>query len=309
MSERSDLMRDRPGPDVLPDVLTMAAVRAASPSRLVAGGEWAVRFSGYPHAKVMTVLSGSCWLRPDGAAPVRLRAGDCYLVGRNAAYVTASDLDTAPQAAHPIFAHAVDGVAHAGAEPDTGLLGGSLDFVDPTAAALLDGLGSALIGDARTAGVVSATLRLLADETATARPGGGAMRQHLTQILYVQVLREVLATGGESPRWLAAFADPQVGAALAAMHGAPDRPWTVASLAAEARMSRTVFATRFRTLVGLSPMDYLLRRRITGAEGDLADGRRTVAAVASRWGYGSESAFSAAFKRVTGRSPAQGRTR
>lgn len=65
---------------------------------------------------------------------------------------------------------------------------------------------------------------------------------------------------------------------------------------------------RFKALVGLSPMDYLLHRRISGATRELAEGR-TVASVAARWGYGSESAFSAAFKRVTGVSPASSRTR
>ncbi|MEV6904195.1 AraC family transcriptional regulator [Amycolatopsis sp. NPDC051372] len=299
MSERSELVLDRPDP--LADVLSMAAVRPALPARLTAGGEWAVRFGG-SHPKVITVTAGSCWLLPEGGAPVSLAAGDTYLVGRDAAYVTASTPDVAPVEARSVFT-GTDG--HTGAASDVTLVGATLDFADPAVAVLLEDLGSSMrITDPDTA--LSSTLRLLAFET-TGRPGGGAMREHLTQILSLHVLRALLGAGAQ-PAWLSGFRDPAIGAALAAMHRRPAFGWTVARLAAEARLSRTVFATRFKALVGLSPMDYLLHRRISGATRELAEGR-TVASVAARWGYGSESAFSAAFKRVTGRSPASSRTR
>jgi AraC-like DNA-binding protein len=119
------------------------------------------------------------------------------------------------------------------------------------------------------------------------------LRWHLTQVLCLQILRNVGMPGQ----------DQQIGAALAAMRDRPGFGWTVARLAAEAGLSRTVFATRFKAQVGLAPMEYLLRQRIDGASRELASGR-TVASVAARWGYASESAFSAAFKRVTGRRPA-----
>lgn len=301
MSERSELVLDRPDP--LAGVLSMADVRPALPARLTAGGDWAVRFGG-SHPKVITVTAGSCWVLPEGSAPVFLTAGGCYLVGRDAAYVTASTPDVAPIEARSVFA-GNDG--RAGSAADVALVGATLDFTDPAAAVLLEDLGSsARITDPDTAEVLNSTLRLLAFETA-GRPGGGAMREHLTQILSLHVLRSLLGADAR-PAWLAGFRDPAIGAALAAMHRRPAFGWTVAHLASEAHLSRTVFATRFKALVGLSPMDYLLHRRISGATRDLAEGR-TVASVASRWGYGSESAFSAAFKRVTGRTPASSRGR
>ncbi|WP_432850081.1 AraC family transcriptional regulator [Amycolatopsis sp. CA-161197] len=301
MSERSELVLDRPDP--LAGVLSMADVRPALPARLTAGGDWAVRFGG-SHPKVITVTAGSCWVLPEGSAPVFLTAGGCYLVGRDAAYVTASTPDVAPIEARSVFA-GNDG--RAGSAAEVALVGATLDFTDPAAAVLLEDLGSsARITDPDTAEVLNSTLRLLAFETA-GRPGGGAMREHLTQILSLHVLRSLLGADAR-PAWLAGFRDPAIGAALAAMHRRPAFGWTVARLASEAHLSRTVFATRFKALVGLSPMDYLLHRRISGATRDLAEGR-TVASLASRWGYGSESAFSAAFKRVTGRTPASSRGR
>ncbi|WP_326568525.1 AraC family transcriptional regulator [Amycolatopsis rhabdoformis] len=301
MSERSELVLDRPDP--LADVLSMADVRPALPARLTAGGEWAVRFGG-SHPKVITVTAGSCWLLPEDGAPVALSAGDTYLVGRDAAYTTASTPDVAPIEARKLF---TGQAATVGSSAETSLVGATLDFADPAAAVLLEEFGSSVrITDPDTAEVLNSTLRLLAFETA-ARPGGGVMREHLTQVLSLHVLRSLLAPDAP-PAWLTGAGDTAISAALAAIHRRPAFGWTVARLAAEAGLSRTVFATRFKALVGLSPMDYLLHRRISGATRDLAEGR-TVASVAARWGYGSESAFSAAFKRVTGRSPAGSRTR
>ncbi|MFI5612343.1 AraC family transcriptional regulator [Amycolatopsis sp. NPDC051903] len=303
MSERSELVLDRPDP--LSDALSMAAMRPSDPASLTAGGDWAVRFGGAAHAKVITVTAGSAWLVPEDAAPVLLAPGDCYVVGRDAAYVTASAPDVPPVESRSLF---VGSAGRVGSAADTSLVGGTLDFADPAVAVLLEDLGSsARIADAHTAAVLNSTLRLLAFETSAAQPGGTVMREHLTQILSLQVLRSLLGAA-DAPGWLGAFRDPAVGAALTAMHRRPGEAWTVARLAAVAGMSRTVFATRFKALVGLAPMDYLLHRRMTGAARELADGR-TVAAVAARWGYGSESAFSAAFKRVTGRSPASTRSR
>ncbi|MFI6350062.1 AraC family transcriptional regulator [Streptomyces sp. NPDC050560] len=303
MSDRPESVLDRPEGAALDGVLAMAAVRPAAPAQLAAGGRWSVRFDRHPYAKVITVLSGSCWLRPEGHAPVRLAAGDCFLAARDSGYVTASDLGLSPEPSGPLFSRAVDGVATAGEAPETRLLGGTIDAADPATAALLEGLGPTRVDDPYTASVIQSTLRLLAGERRAERPGGEAMGLHLTRVLHLQLMRHLLASGDGAPRLLAAFRDPGVGAALVAVHREPARAWTVAALAAEASMSRTVFAARFKSRVGMAPMEYVLRRRVAGAASDLAAGR-TVAATAARWGYGSESAFSAAFKRVTGRSPA-----
>ncbi|MBC6462229.1 helix-turn-helix transcriptional regulator [Actinomadura sp. HBU206391] len=92
------------------------------------------------------------------------------------------------------------------------------------------------------------------------------------------------------------------------MHQRASHRWTVGELAMAVGMSRSTFALRFKTLVGLPPLDYLLRWRVRAAERALRDGNRTVASVAAEWGYASESAFSNAFKRITGQPPARYRT-
>ncbi|MFG1922051.1 AraC family transcriptional regulator [Cryptosporangium sp. NPDC048952] len=288
MSERSDRVRDRSG-DVLPDALAMVGARAARSSTFAGGGDWALRFAGSRHAKVVAVEQGTCWVRTGSADPVLLRAGDAYLLS-GVDYVTASDPGLRPRDG---ASAAVDPARYeAGSGATTvRMVGSSFDFVHADGARLLlDGLPAAR----KLRPGIAATISLLAAEAATGGRAGEALRWHLSQSLYLQVFRSSALAG--------ALREPGIGDALLALHERPAEPWTVARLATVAGLSRTVFATRFTALIGVPPMRYLLRRRIAGAETDLAAGR-TVASVAGRWGYASESAFSAAYKRVTGHPP------
>lgn len=61
----------------------------------------------------------------------------------------------------------------------------------------------------------------------------------------------------DAPGWFHALGDDTVGPVLRAMHESPDKPWTLASLARVAGVSRTTLATRFTRLVGTPPLTYL----------------------------------------------------
>jgi AraC family transcriptional regulator, alkane utilization regulator len=97
--------------------------------------------------------------------------------------------------------------------------------------------------------------------------------------------------------------DPIAGQALAALHAEPRGAWTVERLAHAAGVSRSILAERFTEMVGEPPMQYLALWRMQLASRLLRDGGR-VAEVAAAVGYDSEAAFSRAFKKLVGRSPA-----
>ncbi len=123
-------------------------------------------------------------------------------------------------------------------------------------------------------------------------------------MMLVQALRLYLAEGvGRSVGWLFALADPQMAAAIGAMHADPGAHWTLQALAGRAGMSRSSFAQKFKAAVGSSPMDYLTRWRMLLAGDRLANGAEPVSVIALSLGYDSESAFSTAFKRVMGCPP------
>lgn len=91
--------------------------------------------------------------------------------------------------------------------------------------------------------------------------------------------------------------------ALDAMHRDPAAPWTVATLATEAGLSRAAFARRFTALVGQPPLGYLTWWRMTTAARLLKTTDAPLRAVASQVGYVSEFAFAHAFKRTHHTAP------
>jgi AraC-like DNA-binding protein len=149
------------------------------------------------------------------------------------------------------------------------------------------------------------TLRFTINEARTARPGNAAMLGRLTELMFVEILREYMhrlpaGHGG----WLAGLNDPHVGKALRLMHANPARDWTVDDLAREVAASRSVLAQRFTDLVGEAPMRYLAGWRMQLAKQMMREGARNIQDVANRCGYESEAAFNRAFKRATGSPPA-----
>jgi AraC-like DNA-binding protein len=125
--------------------------------------------------------------------------------------------------------------------------------------------------------------------------------------MFVEAIRERIAAQEPGDGWLAGLGDAFVGRALAALYADPARGWTVGTLAREAGASRTTLTDRFSRFCGLAPMAYLTHWRMQLAARRLAEGGETVGRIAFDVGYGSEAAFSRAFKRVAGVSPAKWR--
>ena len=149
------------------------------------------------------------------------------------------------------------------------------------------------------------TLKFTVNEARAARPGNVAMLGRLTELMFVEILREYMQRlptnqGG----WLAAVNDPNVGKALRLLHANPVRDWTVDDLAREVALSRSVLAQRFTELVGEAPMRYLANWRMQLAKQMMREGTHNIQEVAARVGYDSEAAFNRAFKRATGSPPA-----
>jgi len=93
------------------------------------------------------------------------------------------------------------------------------------------------------------------------------------------------------------------------MHEKPARNWTIEELAKDVGLSRSVLAERFANLVGIPPMYYLAKWRMQIASGLLSGGNTNIAGIAAEVGYGSEAAFSRAFKKLVGIPPSAWRHR
>ena len=105
----------------------------------------------------------------------------------------------------------------------------------------------------------------------------------------IQSIRVWLDAQQVTTGWLGALREPQIGAAITAVHREPGRPWTVATMAHEAAMSRSAFSARFTEVVGEPAMQYVTRFRMHVAADRLGYGRATVREVAAELGYDSEA--------------------
>lgn len=148
-------------------------------------------------------------------------------------------------------------------------------------------------------------LDLLFSEVDAGLCGQRVIIDRLFEVVLMQLFRWILDHTDElglPAGLLTGLADPVLAPALVALHEAPGDPWSLTSLAAEARLSRSTFAARFAVVVGMPPGEYLTAWRVTLAQGMLRSGE-PVGVTASRLGYASATAFSRAFSQRVGSSP------
>lgn len=149
-------------------------------------------------------------------------------------------------------------------------------------------------------------LALLFEEAFEQRCGRTALVERLFEVVMIQVLRQLMESGKVQGGLLSGLSHPRLRHALVALHEEPAKEWTLNELAGVANMSRSVFASTFRSVVGITPGQYLQGWRVRISQMALRRGR-PLKLIAAEVGYGSEAAFSRAFKAQTGQSPREWR--
>lgn len=153
------------------------------------------------------------------------------------------------------------------------------------------------------------SIRYSVDNAGASRSGGEAVLAKLSEVLFIETLRRCIALlPHEQTGWLAGVRDPEVGKALALLHRKPAHPWTIAALANEVGISRSVLAERFRCYLSETPIAYLTRWRLQLGSQMLTSTSNSVAQIAAEVGYESEPSFNRAFKREFGLPPARFRS-
>lgn len=147
-------------------------------------------------------------------------------------------------------------------------------------------------------------LEAMEREACSRRAGFAGVLARLAEVVSASIVRGWVECGcGDASGWIEALRDPRLGKVIAAVHRDPGRTWTVQTMAAEMDVSRSVFAERFQAVTGTTPLRYVTELRMRLAAQWMARERLPVETVAERLGYGSQAAFSRAFKRITGQSP------
>jgi len=298
--------------DPLSDLLRLAGAEAVVTGEFRAGGAWAMHFPVPQGLKFTAITKGEAWLRLDGQSEVRkICAGTVVLMNTTSQYVLASDLGV-PAAEAVDYFHGQDPfnrvVVYQGGE-DYQQMGGHIhldfDLAKPLAEVIPECV--TIVSDVSEVSTLNWLIAQLAKERTERIPGHRIVSSQLAHMLFVQALRMFLNQGlpSEKGNWLRAMNDPRLAPALRCMHADPARNWNLEDLASAAAMSRTAFAVKFKEVAGTTPLNYLTQWRMMLAQERLRSDELPFGAWIEEIGYGSESAFSHAFKRIVGVSPNQ----
>jgi AraC-like DNA-binding protein len=318
--------------DILSDVLRSVRLRGALFYYVSGGRSWVaeapasrdIAAAVMPESEhVMeyhVITRGSCWGAIVGEQPVHLDEGDVILFPHGDAHVMSSAPGMrAPANVPEYFEQKVDQLpfvlrvdddtkseaqAHDG-DSETRLVCGFLGCDVRPFNPLIATLPRILHFKAKDHDLTAQLMLRAVTESRDKRPGGEAMLERMSEMMFVDAVRRYVDTLPEdSDGWLAGLRDRFVGRALSLMHDEPANAWTVDELGRRVGLSRSALHERFNELIGQPPMQYLANWRMQVGAGLLRNTNATVASVAQDVGYESEAAFAKAFKRLVGSPPA-----
>jgi AraC-like DNA-binding protein len=261
------------------------------------------------------VTEGRMLVSVEGEDPIEVRAGEVVLVPRNDVHILQSEPGQQPIDGHGLVAPSPNGglarVNYGGGGEATRIVCGFLGCEDARnpLIATLPRLMTIDVHEATSRDLIEASLRFAVGELVEGRLAASSVLSRLSELLLVEAVRRY-ADGLDEHQtgWLKGLRDPSIGRALALIHQDVAKCWTAEDLAREVALSRSSFAERFHSLVGVPPMKYITTWRMEMAKNQLRETAKSVAQIAYTVGYDSEEAFSRAFKREVGTSPAAWRS-
>lgn len=259
-------------------------------------GGWHASTQGMGRASFHLVVQGHCWLHIDGQPEaLRLEVGDAVFLLRDFGYRLASEQDPASACAQPrqrmqaIDAEAVDGV---------GLVCGFFHFKPGLSALIVDGLADWILlrADEPAGHAARALFELILEECRRAAGPSQALLERLTHLLFLYALRQQVHAGQSLGGLVALARQPAFAGLLEQLIEQPGQAWTLESMAACTRLSRSAFFKRFNELAGQSPGQVLLALRMRHASQLLRAGH-TVEQVGAQVGYQSVGMQPGAYRR------------
>jgi AraC-like DNA-binding protein len=296
--------------DPLEGVLDLGRVRGALLCTVHATTPWGIDVPATGGPSLHAVTLGTAWLQVENEQPIRVTAGDVFLLPSGVGYQMASS----PAGPCERFDERLKArlsperdLTIGGDGPPAAFLCAGYDYDLDVALPLMSLLPKVLHvpADPARPGPVAPIVELLASEVGGPEPGSATAVARLLDLLLIEAIRHWVrhdsAAGG--PSWLAALRDPIIARTLALLHARPAEPWTLEKLAGEVHLSRATLARRFTEAVGDPPLTYLTRWRMHLAAARLKHTSDTVELIAREVGYTSEHAFNRAFSRHRGHPP------
>lgn len=299
--------------DVLSDILDLLKFKGSLYFTTEFRAPWGIQVPRYQNvARFHLATGGDCWVNVDGSSePVLLSSGDMIIIPHGAAHTLSDRLDTRVVSLDAaIEASGFQGSGHFvyGGSKDghSSLVCGHFEFDRSFSHPLLADLPDFILIRGKRAVEFSwfeNAMRYMSYESGVHNMGSQAIIKRLSEILFIHAVRLWSAESGHQSGFLRAVGDKNIGRSLKAFHETPDALWTIDRLAAEAGLSRSVFADRFRLLMALTPMQYVTLWRMQKACWFLIESDLSTDAIAEKVGYQSLASFSKVFKKTIGTGP------
>lgn len=298
-----------PHADILSQVLTLIRLRGESVFTAQLQAPWSINFPrGAAH--FYFVEEGHLQVKFVGGEVVMAHSGDMLLLPHGVGHVICDDPSTLPVDISSVIENHFSAdnslLRYGGQGSVTRIISGLFHFEGGSLAAIMTALPLVVHVPSQTGEIpdwLRALTHFVVKETHEAEPGSSLMISRLIDLLVIRTLRSWAASQIRPKSWVGALGDERIGRALSAIHAKPYHPWTLKELASLCAMSRSIFAERFTARIGESPLQYIKRLKLILAADMLANGELRVTQVAERIGYGSDAAFSRAYKAQFGYAP------
>jgi len=295
--------------DVISNILSTFRVNAKVFHNGQYCGSWQLDTSGSHKAGFHIVTHGNCeLLLKDGTYhESSLTTGDLVILPRDLEHRVSSGIKVAEKVNSSKSKSFTEGLQDNG----TGLVCGFLEFEHNTNNFLFDMLPDYIViksSESPWKEHLKPILDVLILESISERPGVQETLNRLSETIFMIILREYAEDDENYSGFAAAMRDERIQKVLEAIHDSPAEEWNLDSLAEIATMSRSAFATKFKSLLGDTPLNYIKQWRMNSAYRWFRDENITIAEAAERCGYLTEAAFSKAFKRELGISPGKVRS-
>ncbi len=264
-------------------------------------GNWAIDTSGTTYISFHIVSYGRCFLSIDQGKTLveTLEQGDIVLFPRDCKHCITNDKSFSL----PVNTETSTDYQAGLIEGGTGLICGYFSHQHPMISTLTNDMPEYIVIHSKAeqgSSTLSLLIKALLEESLHGTNGSNWVLNKMSEAILGLLFTEHLST---EQGLLAAILHPKIGAAIEAIHQQPNEKWTVEKLAAISHLSRAAFASLFKQLVDLSPIEYVAQWRFSLAYRLLADDKVSILEAALECGYENESSFSKAFKRVLGVTP------
>jgi len=293
--------------DALSDVLETIRLKSAVYFRSDFSSPWGMEVPKGPFAQFHMVAKGRCKLKMKGKPTIDLFSGDIVIFPFGASHWLADSNKSKKTNGMEVVQSIWDGQSlFSGDKFATSLVCGHFEFDrntdHPFIKALPDFIHISDV-DRKSMAWLESISNLIMQEADSENSGSNIVVNRLAEVLFIHAIRAYIISNKDEKGFMTALKDEKISKALKLIHVAPEKNWTLNSLSSEAGLSRTLFANRFRDMVGETPLTYITSWRILKAKQMLEQTDEPVGIIAEKVGYTSEAAFNRVFKKRVNQTP------